>query len=151
MIFNPKTEKEIQELNLLKEGIYNFEVIKAEHSPSQKTGKDQIKLTLKVFGPDKVYIISDWLNESMLYKLKHFCDTQGLSENYNMGSLEPHDCENKQGKVKIIIQQERTVGDRTYPTQNSVRDYIKDDAKSDKVAPSLKKELNDFVDDDLPF
>lgn len=124
MQFKAKTEKELAEEILIPEGVYPFEVSKAEAKKSKK-GNDMIEMELRIFMPDgKERGLRDWLMEQMGFKLFHFCAYTGLSQKYESGTLQSHDCEGRSGFLKIEIQEDKT---GQYPPRNSVRDYVRPD------------------------
>lgn len=128
MQFKAKTEKELAEENLIPDGVYPFEVSKAE-SKRSKAGNDMIEIELRIFTPDgRERGLKDWLMPSMGFKLFHFCAYAGLSQQYEAGSLTSHDCEGKQGFVKIGSQEDKT---GQYPPRNNVRDYVRPEMKKD--------------------
>ena len=148
MKFTPMTEDKINEMGLLPNGLYDFEVLNAKDQLS-KNGNEMIKLTLKVFdksGKDR--IIYDYLLnlESTQYKIKHFCDVAGLGEKYKLGEFNSIDCLGKSGKAKIQIQKDKT---GQYPVRNTVSDYV---LSSEKKNIKIEKEdLGPEFDEHLPF
>jgi hypothetical protein len=144
MQFTPKTEKEIQEEGLLPEGVYDFEVVKAEEKTS-KAGNQMIELSLHVFDASgKTVFVRDFLMESLAYKLRHCADACGLIEGYESGALIDKDFVGKCGKVKIVIQKDK---EGKYPDKNVVRDYIKrEGAANNNTTPAAALE-----GDGIPF
>lgn len=157
MQFKAKTEKELAEENLIPEGIYPFEVSKAEAKKS-KRGNDMIELELRIFTPEgKERGLKDWLMEAMGFKLFHFCAYTGLSHKYDAGTLNSHDCEGRSGFVKIEIQEDKT---GQYPPRNSVRDYVRQEVKkSGALAPLTAQQIGNLpagvpapkTEEDVPF
>lgn len=141
--FVPQTEQEI--LNLMPAGIYDFYVNQAELTTSKKSGKPMIKLDLRVLdanGTEKVVI--DYLIDTMMYKVKHFCDSVGLEAEYLSGVFDADMCIGKNGKCKIIIDEPEI--DSPFNAKNAIKDYV----KRDKNAP--KEPEKPFIDDEkLPF
>lgn len=141
MQFTPKSEEELQALNLLEPGEYDFEIIKAEDRRS-KSGNEMIALTIKVWDhAGKERTVFDWLLDSELshYKIKHFCFSVGLEDKYELGLLESNDCWGRKGILKLGIQKDKT---KQYPDKNVVNDYIVD---------KESKSSEEFKDDDIPF
>lgn len=137
MNFTPKTAAQIAEENLFQEGEYDFEILHAENKTS-KAGNEMIQIELKVYAPSgRTQFVRDYLMEKMMGKLLNFCECVGLSDKYEQGTLEPHDCEGKTGRLKLIIKKDK---DKVYPDQNSVADYIC------KKSPAAEPES-----DDIPF
>lgn len=139
--FQPLTEQEC--LNLLPDGEYSFLVKDAESTTSKRTGLPMMKLILDVYDhKGRAHSVTDYLIESLMYKVKHFCDSVGLEKEYSSGQFTPNDCINKSGMVKIIVDEP---SDPKYLPKNAVKDYIKPQLNND----SLK--ANEIVDDKIPF
>lgn len=147
------TDKQLNEMRLMAEGVYPFEVTSAVDKIS-KAGNEMIELKLKVFKEDGGFnLINDYLLDSMAYKIRHACEACGLLQNYEAGQLEAADFVGKQGVVKIGIQK----GDMGYEDRNQVKDYVVDkngkpDQKAAAIAmraPAPKKD--DILGDDIPF
>jgi len=148
MRFTPRTEKEIQSMNLVNPGTYDFVVVESLEMIS-KSGNEMIKLQLKIWdesGQEKT--IHDFLLEAMAFKLRHFCEATGLLSKYEEGAFNAEDCLGKSGKVEIIIQEGNFKPDGSkYADKNSVKDYIKNPGDA-KPEPS-KESFQD--DNDIPF
>lgn len=141
MKFAAKSEKEIQEENLLQPGIYDFEVTGAEDKTS-KAGNDMIQLNIKVFGEGgRSVLVTDYLMEKLAFKLRHACDACGLLKQYESGELNSDMFYGKAGKVKLKIDQDK---EGKYADKNAVQDYVK---KESGVATA--KEVEDS--DSIPF
>jgi len=122
MNFQPKTEKQLAEENLIPKGVYPFEVSKAEAKRSKK-GNDMIEVEHRVFMPDgSERMLRDWLMAAIGFKLFHFCAYTGLSTQYDAGTLTSHDCVGKSGFLEVAIKEDKT---GQYPPQNSVKDYCR--------------------------
>lgn len=121
---------------LLENGIYEFEVKRVDFLTSKK-GNPMMKLSLAIW--DKtgdLHWVTCYLTEAMLYLLKHFCDSVGIEDKYELGKIESIDVLNKTGRCKIKI--EKSEG---YPEKNVVEDFLRSTPKQDP----------NFVSDDLPF
>jgi hypothetical protein len=147
MQFEPKTDKEIQEMNLFEPGEYDFQVLEAHDAFSAK-GNEMIKLKLLFTNDEgRQQIIFDYLMAAIPHKLKHACDCIGHADKYASGSILAEDFINKSGCAKIFIQKDRT---GQYPDKNAVADYIVDKVKGQaKQAPISHS--SDVLDDDIPF
>lgn len=151
MKFNSMTKEQIQNLNLMQPGIYNFQVTDALDQKS-KNGNDTIKLILKVWDNDgKERVIFDYLVDvaAFHYKLRNFAETSGILDKYDYGNIDADDCKNKSGKLKIIIQKDKT---GQYPDKNAVADYIM--AKGIVIKPAetgADSSMPVEFDDDVPF
>lgn len=154
MNFNPKSEGEVQQFNLLPDGIYDFEVMSAKDRVSKK-GNEMIELKLGIWQGDKItHYIFDYLlsDDQSAYKLRHCCDTTGLIDKYDSGTLTANMFEARTGKAKIGTQKDKT---GQYADKNVVRDYIPRPTKSENALTQTHsaEPLPDMrpVEDDLPF
>lgn len=153
MKFTPKTEKEIQEENLWPNGNYTFEIAKANNGVS-KNNNDMIVLQLNVFTEDgsRVQIVTDYLVEAVLYKLRHCADACGLLDKYEQGELNAEDFVGKSGTIKLGIQKDKT---GEYDDKNVVKDYIVENKLTAAQEKHTQDKGNAFVsadlDDGIPF
>lgn len=122
MNFAPKTEKQLTEENLIKPGIYAFDVISAAQK-SSRAGNDMIEIELRIFLEDgSSRKLKDYLLAALGFKLYHFCTLNGLSTQYTEGTVTAEDCIGRAGYVKISIRADKS---GAYPDQNSVSDYVR--------------------------
>jgi hypothetical protein len=148
--FKPKTEEELGQFNLLPEGIYPFEVIKATRKKS-KSGNDMAELVIMIWDKEALtYTLFDYLVFSdvnmCLKKVSHFCKATGLQDEYEKGCLR-EELERLSGKLKLGIQDARpNENGGFYPKRNVVEDYL----TLEEVEKSLPKN-DDFSDKDIPF
>ena len=154
MKFQPKSDKEIAEERLLPAGEYGFEISGGVEKTS-KAGNEMIELTVRVFKEDGNFLlVTDYLMESMMYKLSHAAKACGLESKYNAGSLQGEDFVGKTGKLKLKIQSDKN---GQYPDKNVIADYIvpKDGEEaaipkgSNKAAD--KKVSGADLEDEIPF
>jgi hypothetical protein len=129
--FEPKTDEQLAEAGLLPDGIYSFKVIDAKDKISQ-TGNEMILLKLAVYVGEKPHTVYDHLvvTERMEYKIKHFADSVGISEQYEKGVLAAEDCINREGDVKVAT--EKAEG---YSPRNRAVDYIVSEKYAQKDDP----------------
>lgn len=151
MRFKPLSEEELEIQSLAPEGIYKYEVIKAQEGISN-AGNQKIDLTLKIWNDEGVQSLV-FTNLSLMKLLKHFCDVNNLQEKYNSGEITENICHKKSGgRVMIGIEGEKPKqdGSGVYKAKNIVKDYIMAPHGSTmKPLPEVKK---DFIDDaDVPF
>ncbi len=142
--FNPLSDKEIQEMNLTPEGEYQFRIMQAENVTS-KAGNTMIKLAIMIWDhAGRERTVYDYLMaiDSMMYKVKHFCDAVGLKDKYESGAFDAKDCIGQMGFLKLIIQKDKN---GVYPDKNAVSDYL----IKEKYTP--QKSDVEFKDDDIPF
>lgn len=155
--YTPKTEEECQkalQYPMLEPGIYDFQVISAEYKTSSK-GNPMIALKLCVWNEDgKQFHIFDYLvaTEKMEWKTKHFCDSVGLSKEYESGAFNEDLCANRCGKASIIYQAGQKKPDGSYyADKNAVEDYVVTDKGSLKYDPNAQGKEKGFFNDDIPF
>ena len=145
MNFTPKTEKEIEEANLLPPGTYDFEIVDALDKTS-KAGNEMIELNLRVFDSEgSSRYVRDWLMESIPAKLRHVAYACGLGDKYEAGSLVAQDFLDRTGQVKLVVKKDKT---GQYSDQNSVRDYL---IAAGSASPQVKPQVPDLEEDDIPF
>lgn len=162
MAFNyrPHTEAEIKSFTLMTKGIYTFEVIEVHetdqygHPLVDKNQNAMFKVRLKLWDQEgRERYLFDFFSsaDSMAWKLRHYCSTIGLLDDYDAGKFKPVDALNCNGKCEVIIRPARPKNDGSgdfWPESNSVKDYIKSD--KDIVLQSQAKVDTNFVDDDIP-
>ena len=148
MKVTPKTEDELKAINLIPEGIYNFEVLEAVEKLS-KSNNEMIELKLGIWDDNgNMRVIFDYLLDAMEHKLRHFCVITKNMERYDSKNLLPEHCIGNSGKVHLIIQKGKDKPDGTkYPDRNSVQDYV----LSDTAVEVKKDEFINFINDDLAF
>ena len=145
MKFTAKTDEEIKSEDKyapFEAGEYFFEVLEAEDAVSSN-GNDMIKINIKVFdnGTERTTRIYDYLLEAMLFKVKHFCDSTGLTKQYEAGELSSDLLVGQTGKVQLIIDTYKKDGEEK--TTNKVKDYVVSEAPK-----TLDETLSD---DNVPF
>lgn len=147
MRYTPKSEKEIAEERLLPEGEYPYQISGAIEKTS-KSGNDMIELTVRVFKPDGSFVlVTDYLLESLAYKLRHAAVACGLEKIYDAGTLTADNFIGKEGMLKLGIQKDKN---GQYPDRNSVKDYIvPKDGEAKVVIP--KDSLTKILEDEIPF
>lgn len=152
MKFTPKNENELLEAFLYKAGEYDFEVLSAEDTISKKSGKEQLKVTIGIIEEGEITgRITDYLSEAMQFKVLHFCDAVGLTEEYNRGELTAFQCVNKVGRCKVGVRKDPT---GQYKPQNTIADYIKTEKIAQPVAPKTGTPTVDEVEaaqDKMPW
>lgn len=122
MKFQPKTEKQIAEEGLLPAGVYGFEVMEAKDAVS-KSSNDMIVLKLRLFDKEgnSCGAVTDYLLETIAYKLRHAAVACGLQGSYEAGSLVSSEFIGKTGEVKIRITKDKN---GQFSDQNTVADYV---------------------------
>lgn len=155
-IEKPLSKEDIENGGTLPAGTYPFSVIKAERGVSKK-GNDMIKLNLRLYGAERDAFCTDYLLETMPFKLGQFCTLTGLEDRYNAGELEAEDCMGREGYVTV----KRTKDD--YGVKNEVKDYVPEprerpdketvDARRKELATGLAAAGTTTLDEDseIPF
>lgn len=159
MNFTPKSEKELAELNLLPEGDYPFQVMRAADEKSKTSGNDMIVLDLMFFAPDgSNRKVMDYLVPSTVYGIKKihgFAKATGLLGLYDAGKITADDCVDKTGYAKLGISKGKDNGKGgLYPDRNAVKWYITKDGAKPAVQPSPKPTdptVAEPDDEDVPF
>lgn len=155
MKFQPKTDKELAEMNLWQPGNYSFEIIEQANLGQDfirtedrisKSGNDMIQLVLIVHNDNGGFrIMRDYLMEAMPHKLKHASETCGLLDKYETGELSAHEFVGKSGTLELKIEKDKS---GQYPDKNAVRDYIVNNDTD--ITPLPAKDSAD-IDDEIPF
>lgn len=131
LTFNPLSKDELRPI--LAPGVYPFRVESALAKTSS-AGNPMIELTIKAKNENgTVVVIYDWLLmpdlknddeakiKSKTWKLRNFCYSVGLEEEYNSGNLSAISCNGKSGNAKIYIEQDVN---GKYPDKNRIANYI---------------------------
>lgn len=154
--FTPLSDEEIDAINLIDPGIYNFSVVKSTRKLS-KSGNHMAELQLSIWDmAGKTHLIFDYLVFSNvplnIRKVKHFCDAVGLQEDYKKGQL-PEELNNFCGKAEVGIQEaQRNPSGGMYSKKNVVVDYVSaTEEKSTNISVGKQKDSTEFIDDELPF
>jgi hypothetical protein len=127
MNFTPCTEQEIADRKLWAKAVYAFEIIEAAEKVSQQGGNPMIELKLRITRPDGFSrVITDYLVEKRIEKLRNALRACGLLDRYEAGSVTDSDFRGKRGKLKLGIEK----GKNGYPDKNVVTDYVCDGAGS---------------------
>lgn len=150
--FQPMSDAEIDALNLIEDGEYEFQVVKSTRRVSKK-GNPMAEIQLNIW--DKkgtIRTVFDYLVFSTvglnIRKIKHFCESVGLIEEYKQGNLR-EDLSNLCGKVLIGTQEPQpNPNGGMYEKKNVVIDYLSGDIETNKTP--IKKSDSD-LNDDLPF
>lgn len=144
--YDPMTEEEIQTFNLLEEGYYPFETVKSDAKISS-SGNKMIELVHRIFDKNgREHLVYDYLVAipSMAFKIKHYCDSTGMEQEYKDKKFNSDLCQNKKGFCYVTIKE----GDGKYQSKNNVKDYV----TADKViTESPKENKENFLNEDIPF
>ena len=121
-------------------------------------GKPMVKVKLCVHGKDfdvHVYdYFADWFSE---WKLKHFCESVGIEDDYQNGEVDPtrNAWQGKEGFVDLRIEE----ASGNYSEKNTVEDYKEDNsdtieekpAKAEKAPAPAPGPGVTTGEDDVPF
>jgi hypothetical protein len=152
--FHPKTDEEIERMHLLPDGTYRFTVRNALETVSKEKGNPMVRVDLEIYGHDGgSSLMSDYLvaSDKMAWKIKHFCDTLGLLEQYQKGNLEAQNLIRLEGYAQVVTEKRSE-----YPARNKVKDYGKPKStKTNSILSPTKPDPNQSLeqndDSDLPF
>lgn len=144
MKFEPKTEEQINEENLMPAGVYDFEIVEASDEVSQNSGQEMIKLKIKTFNAKgSARFLFDYLVANLQFKSIQASKACGIYDKYEKGELYAHDFVGKCGKFELGIQE----ASGQYPARNSVKRY-----NYDEVDPQVKQaDTKPPIDDQIPF
>lgn len=147
--FTPLSDEELDAIDVIPEGTYNFEVISSIRKIS-KAGNPIAELQLKVWDNEgKIHNIFDYLVFSSINlnirKISHFSKATGIYEEYKKGCIRD-ELHNLSGKAHIGIKDPQPKdGGGFYPKKNIVLDYI----ICEKVIEQNKNNLPPY--EDVPF
>lgn len=129
-------------------GEYEFKVHSAEAAVSN-AGNQMIRVTIRLEafqdGKPISNLTNDWLllEGKTAYKLRHFCESIGMGEDYEKGEIDIESMKGRRGVADVYI--DKSTDDR-YPDKNKVNDYVVDNTRVKK--PVVK---NEIIDDAIPF
>ena len=142
MGFTPKPRDEVNKMNVLEPGTYDFEVTKAVEETS-KSGNPMLVVDMKCFRPDGTCaFVRDWLvnadNYMCQHKCRSFCETTGCDElnQYVVG---------QSGLVAVQVEETEEYG-----KQNRVLGYPTERKGEGPPAPASPEPAS-VADDDIPF
>ena len=161
MKYTPYSEAQIQSMNVMPEGIYDFQVLdvittdQAGLQLKDKNGNEMAKLKIVVWDNDNrerilyTFISGD---DNFAYKLRHFAKSIGKIGKYEDGTFDIEDTMGNSGKAYVVIRKGTIKNDGSgemWPDRNDVKDFISDmppASHHNSVANQPKHE-----DDQLPF
>jgi hypothetical protein len=156
MEIKPKSREEIAREKLLKPGIYDGEVMRAEETTSKSSGNPMIKLKVRIFHDGGEAHLYDYITSTQVEKLCAFCDAVGLSKEYDAGDVKSDDMEGRPFRAKIGIEDEKPKddGEGNWPAKNKVKDYLPRNEKDggrkvEKAEPTSAEAAAEK--EDLPF
>lgn len=121
MNFQPKREEDLPKFGPFPKGDYDAEIIQATDEISKTSGNEQIHLVLRVKNDEgRTRTVHDYLVAAVEFKLRHFCVFNGLTDEYENGTLSAKDCAGAVVRVKLRIE----AGKGDYEDKNAVVDYL---------------------------
>lgn len=141
MKFTPIDEAQAAKELLLPAGEYPFIVSSAEEQMS-KAGNPMLKIKLTVKGR----LITDFLLESMKFKLIHFARSVNMVKEYEAGELTSGAVCLRKGILKLDIEEQ--LG---YQPKNVVKDYLVAKDAKPPVVPEAAKPAANAETDEPPF
>ena len=156
MQFTPQTDQQIEaedkqrlEERLLPEGEYNCTVGEADPHVGKTSGKESIKIGMKVFRPDGEHILVwDYLTPNFMKKWKHAAETFGLHAELKAGNIEASMFDGRSGKVYLTQEDQGKYG-----LQNRVDDYVVQKGQKiedDPIQPD-NTSMETKEEDEIPF
>ena len=145
MGFEEYTSEELDKNDLLPEGVYDFEIVKAEDRES-KSGNEMIALSLRVYGSGgESHFVNDYLVAipNMKWKMKQIVEATGIEAPISSDKLQ-----GRAGKVSIKI---TPAGE--FPAKNEVKGYGTQKEKVGQSAEQVNQKATAIIheDDDIPF
>lgn len=153
MKFDPKTDKELELMEIVPEGLYPCEVADAKDKVS-RSGNEMIELKLKLWDEmGRERLVFDYLLPQMAKKLKHFAVASGMLDKYDHGSISAMDCIGKSITAEIGIQegQDKPDGSGKYPAKNAVKDYMIATPQDMAAKRASQAAPVDQFNDSIPF
>ncbi len=119
MNFQPKSEKEIADSELLAKGEYEFQIIDAKEQKSQ-AGNEMIVLRVKILANGRSRVLTDYLLEQRIGKLRSCCLACDIYDKYLNGRISADDFFGKRGRLKLRIE----AANDDYPARNVIVGYL---------------------------
>ena len=119
MQFQPRTDKEIEESQLLPRGEYAFHIIEATEKASL-AGNAMIELRVRVSKDGYARILHDYILPQRPAKFRNCCIACNVEDKYLVGSVRDDDFLGKRGKVRIGVERAK----RGFSHRNVIVDYL---------------------------
>lgn len=117
--FQPKTDKELEERQLLPRGEYAFEIIEATETTSL-AGNAMIEMRVRVTKNGLARILPDYVLPLRPAKFRNCCIACGVEEKYLSGSVTDDDLLGKRGKARVGVERAK----RGFGPKNVIVDYL---------------------------
>ena len=151
-------EAQLERFQLMSNGEYDA-YVESAISKFSKSGNPMIELTLSVFDAmGHSHMMKDYLvsTKPMQWKIIHFCNSAGLSKEYQGGKFDESLACNKNVRVRVKTQEGQVIpidklidkepGSR-YPAKNVIDDYL--EGANNK--PMAKNTMTNYSSEDVPF
>jgi hypothetical protein len=165
MKYTPYTEAQIQSMNVMEPGIYNFQVLEVitwdqyGKELKDKNGNDMAKIKLAITDaeyrerPLFTYITGDG---AFAYKLRHFARSIGMIQQYEEAVFNIAETVGKRGLADIVIKRGTFKLDGSgemWPDRNDVKDFITnaDGNPVNHAHASSPPQVPNVEEDDTPF
>ena len=119
MHFQPRTEKEIEERQLLPRGEYAFHIIEATETTSL-AGNPMIEMRVSVTKNGYARVLPDYILPQRPAKSRNCCIACNVEDKYLSGSVTDHDLLGKRGKLRVGVERAKS----GYPQRNVIVDYL---------------------------
>ena len=119
MEFQPRSEQEIRDNQLLPRGEYAFHIIEATETTSL-AGNAMIEMRVRVSKDGNARILPDYVLPQRPGKFRNICIACGVEDKYLNGSVTDDDFLGKRGKVKVGVERAK----RGFPPRNVIVDYL---------------------------
>lgn len=155
MHFTPMSEEEAaaQSADLWPDAIYDYEVRDASEETSA-AGNAMTKMEVWIYNQaGSRRLLFDYLvaSEKAAWKIRSFCESCNLLEQYKTGALMVADIVGRTGRCQVVTQK----ADGAYPAKNVIRGYVKTKAAApvsgSGTAPHRTKVPAGDIDDEIPF
>ncbi len=137
--FNPMSEQECLEANMIPKGIHRFKVQNTVEKRSQKVGdflslKHQITLS---DGKQRTIFDALFFTEQMMWKTRHFYRAANRMDIYDSKKIMAQDCDNLEGFLEVDHRPRKDTGE--------IEAYVKD-----YITPEAPPADEATFDDDIP-
>jgi hypothetical protein len=119
MNFQPRTEQDIEDSQLLPRGEYAFHIIEATETTSQ-AGNAMIEMKVRVTKNGYARILPDYILPQRPAKFRDCCIACGVEDKYLNGSVRDEDFLGKRGRLRVGVERAK----RGFGRRNVVVDYL---------------------------
>lgn len=165
MRYTPYSEAEIQSMNVMDVGTYDFKVLdvittnKDGSHLTDKNGNDMAKLKLLVWDNElRERIIFTYISGggTFAFKLRHFAQSIGMLHEYENSEFNIHRALDKSGKAEIVIKKGTLKNDGSgemWADRNDVKDFISVSDNNVNIPINRNSSIpaSQIEDDEVPF